>query len=209
VNGKQECIWIPAKSYINVMPVLFFHMPIPDTSLILVGILPSLRDLEIARVLGWYRIPLRTAPKLIDVDYLAFYQTAAFGEAFRWQIQFIAEVYGHELVTRQDLFRDEPEHPRAREEYYKISLGPLQELKEPILAAQWRRITFLYTTGMYLNRAHIIHDLVVQSEEREILWRSLRERALKTGQYHARDLPEFPIDPELLAFLGTLTDLAG
>jgi len=45
--------------------------------LVLVAILPKPRDLEIARVLGWYRIPLATAPKTIRVDWIAFYQTAA------------------------------------------------------------------------------------------------------------------------------------
>src|SRR3989304_3044887 len=102
---------------------------LPDpTSLILVAVLADPRDLEIVRLLGWYRIPLRTAPKVVAVDYLAFYQTGAFGEEggedHRWQIQYIAPVRGHELTTRAELLRDEPDHPRAREEYYKLQLGP-------------------------------------------------------------------------------------
>ncbi len=177
---------------------------LPETALVLVGILPALRDLEIARLLGWYRIPLRTAPKVVDVDYLAFYQTSAFGESDRWQIQFLAEVYGHELVSRLDLFHDEPDHPRAGEEYYKIQIGPLLRLPTPILAGHWRRLTFLYTTGEYINRGRNLNDLVVKSEERDVLWRSLRERALQAGQYKARDLPEMAIEPDLLAFLAGL-----
>jgi len=51
-----------------------------DTDLILVCLLRSPRDLEIARLLGWYRIPLRSAPKVVAVDRLAFYQPASFGE---------------------------------------------------------------------------------------------------------------------------------
>ena len=51
------------------------------TSLVLVAVMNDPRDLEIARLLGWYRIPLRTAPKVVYVDYLAFYQTGAFGDA--------------------------------------------------------------------------------------------------------------------------------
>jgi hypothetical protein len=180
---------------------------IPAAALVLVGILPAQRDLEIARLLGWYRIPLKSSPKVVDVDYLAFYQTAAFGEADRWQVKYTAQVRGHELVTRLDLFRDEPDHPRAREEYYKIQVGPLQPLPEPILADRWRRLTFLYTTGEYLNHAHTLNDLVVESEERDVLWRSLRERALQASDYneHARyELPEMAIDPALLAVLGAL-----
>jgi hypothetical protein len=177
---------------------------IPRSALILVAILPTQRDFEIARVLGWYRVPLSSAPKVIDVDYLAFYQTSAFGEEERWCIHYLAEVRGHELTTRSELLRDEPNHPRAKEEYYKIVLGPLIPLPRRIQAERWRRLTFLYTTGDYLLRAQTLRDLVVQSEERQILWRSLREKALRAGKYAARDLPEEAIDPELLALLGSL-----
>ncbi len=47
---------------------------LPETALILIAILPSQRDFDIARLFGWYRIPLKSAPKVISVDYLAFYQ---------------------------------------------------------------------------------------------------------------------------------------
>lgn len=181
----------------------------PSTSLILIALIPKPRDLEIARLLGWYRIPLRTAPKVINVDYLAFYQASAFGEARRWRIEHFAEVRGQELTTRAELLHDEPDHPRAGEEYYKIQLGPLETLPQPILAGRWRRITFLYTTGEQFCRARTINDLVVRSDEREILWRTLRERALNAGAYTAADLPEFALDPALLALLGDLSGLAG
>jgi hypothetical protein len=87
-----------------------------DNALMLVGVLPAKKDFEIARLLGWYRIPLRMAPKVVDVDYVAFYQTAAFGNNARWQINLFAEVRGHELTTRRELIRDEPDHPHAGEE---------------------------------------------------------------------------------------------
>lgn len=171
--------------------------------------MPEPRDLEIARLLGWYRIPLRRAPKVVDVDYLAFYQTGAFGIDGRWRIEYLAEVRGHELTTRLNLFGDEPDHPHAKEEYYKISLGPLVRLPEPILAGKWRRVTFLYTTGLHFKGANEMRDLVVRSEERQILWRSLRERALQNGQYQADDLPEMVIDPLVLEMLGALGLRAG
>jgi len=177
--------------------------PSPE-SLVLVAIIPNRRDLEIARLLGWYRIPLRRAPKVINVDALAFYQTGDFGPEHRWQIDHFAEVRGHELTTRRDLFRDEPDHPRANEEYYKLALGPLQTLPHPIQAGPWRRITFLYTTGELFPQAQSINDLVVRSEERQILWRSLRERALQGGEYKPEDLPETALDPAILALLGNL-----
>lgn len=176
----------------------------PIDSLILIAIMPQQRDIEIARLLGWYRIPLRKAPKVISVDFLAFYQTSAFGEQHRWRIETFAELRGHELVTRMDLFRDEPDHPRAKEEYFKIALGPLQRLPSPIMADKWRRLSFLYTTGEYFKSARILNDLVVDESRREGLWRSLRERAVKSNHYQASDLPEINLDPAFLAMLGDL-----
>jgi hypothetical protein len=160
-----------------------------STSLILITIMNDPRDLEIARLLGWYRIPLRSAPKVVSVDYLAFYQTAVFGEE-KWRIQYVAQVLGHELTTRLELLQDEPDHPNAKQEYYKIQIGPLLLLPEPILAEKWRRITFLYTTGEYLMQARTINDLIVQSDERQLLW-----------QAQATELPEINLDPALLATL--------
>jgi hypothetical protein len=171
------------------------------TDLILVCLLPSPRDLEIARLLGWYRIPLRTAPKVVAVDYLAFYQPSTFAER-GGQIEFIAQVKGHELTTRGELLRDERDHPRANEEYFKIQLGGLEKLSEPIRADKWKRLTFLYSTGEYLLNAKLLNDLVVQNEERGILWKNLRERA-ENEQLYTADLPEANIAPDLLlALLG-------
>lgn len=176
-------------------------MGLSTTSLVLVCLLPTPRDLEIARLLGWYRIPLRTAPKVVAVDYLAFYQPSAFGER-GGKIEFIAEVRGHELTTRGELLKDEADHPRAREEYYKIQLGGLEKLSQPVRADKWKRLTFLYTTGEYLLNAKLLNDLVVQSEERDLLWKSLRERA-ENEQLYKTDLPGVDIPYEvLIALLG-------
>lgn len=171
------------------------------TSLILVCLLPSPRDLEIARLLGWYRIPFRSAPKVVAVDALAFYQPGSFGEE-AGRIEWTAPVRGHELTTRAELLRDEADHPRAGEEYFKIQLGPLERLPHPVVAEKWKRLTFLYTTGEYLLKARTINDLVVQSDERQLLWQSLRERAAN-NQLYKTDLPEVDIPPDvLIALLG-------
>lgn len=179
------------------------NMTLPESALILVAILPSQRDFDIARLFGWYRIPLKSAPKVISVDYLAFYQTKAFGEAKRWQIAFVAEILGHELLLRRDLIRDEPDHPRAHEEYFKIQIGPLQRLENPIPTNDWKRITFFYTTGEQFKVAHTINDLVIKAQdERDVLWHTLRERALKANEYKAEELPASVVDPAILALLG-------
>ncbi len=173
---------------------------ISPASLVLVAVMNNPRDLEIARLLGWYRIPLCSAPKVVAVDYLAFYQTGAFG-AEKCRIQYAAQVCGHELTTRKELLKDEPDHPRAQEEYYKIQLGPLIPLPQPIQADTWRRITFFYTTGEYLLEAETVRDLVVASDERQILWQALRERAGRNQAYSASGLPEMDLSPEVLAAL--------
>jgi len=110
-------------------------------------------------------------------------------------------VRGNELATRAELLKDEADHPRANEEYFKVQIGPLEPLNRPIVAEKWRRLTFLYTTGEYLLKAHTLNDLVVHSDERALLWKSLRERAKQHQQYKV-DMPE-DIDPAvLIALLG-------
>jgi hypothetical protein len=144
--------------------------------LILVAVMTDPRDLEIARVLGWYRIPVASAPKTLCVDWIAFYLTSAFGDE-KWSVRYLARVRGHELVRRRELLRDEPEHLRAEEPYFKVQLGPLVQLSKPIPSQRWRRFTFLYTTGERLVRAHEIRDLQVPpSRTRDLM---LRERGTK------------------------------
>lgn len=180
---------------------------IKPTDLILVCLLPNPRDLEIARLLGWYRIPLRTAPKVVAVDYLAFYQPASFGER-GGRVEYVAQVKGHELTTRAELLKDEANHPRAKEEYFKIQLGGLEKLKEPIHTDKWKRLTFLYSTGDYLLNAKTLNDLVVEGEERNLLWHSLRERA-ENEQTYKTDLPDADIPPDVLMALLGIKDLTG
>ena len=173
---------------------------ITPTDLVLVCLMPSPRDMEIARLLGWYRIPLRTAPKVVAVDYLAFYQPGSFGER-GGQIEFVAPVRGNELATRAELLKEEVDHPRANEEYFKVQIGSLERLSRPIVAEKWRRLTFLYTTGEYLLNALTLNDLVVRSDERALLWQSLRERAEQHQRYKV-DVPEDIDSAILIALLG-------
>jgi len=171
------------------------------SDLILVCLIPTPRDMEIARMLGWYRIPLRTAPKVVAVDLLAFYQPGSFAER-GGRIEFVARVRGHELTTRAELLRDDPDHPRAMEEYFKIQIDALERLPAPVVADKWKRLTFLYTTGEYLLKARTLDELVVDSDERQLLWRSLRERAEQSQDY-STDLPGTDIPAEvLMALLG-------
>jgi hypothetical protein len=126
---------------------------------VLVGVMSKPRDLELARDEGWYRIPMCRAPEsTTDAAVLAFYFTTAFGDD-RWAIRWYAEVRGHELVLRRDLFPDEPDHPRADDPYYKLQIGPLIRREPPIPSLRWRRITFIESTWDRFTAAEEINDL--------------------------------------------------
>jgi hypothetical protein len=176
-----------------------------SSDIVLIAFLPNPKDLEIARLLGWYRIPLKSAPKLIAADWLAFYQPKSFGKENRWRIENIAPINGFELATRVDLFKEQPDHPRALEEYYKIQIGEIQTLKTPILADKLKRITFKYTTGEHLLSAETIPELTLYNDERNRVWRTLRERVKTSQFYKIDDLPELPIAAEILQMFGFLS----
>jgi len=175
----------------------------PD-ALILVAIIPTPEDLHVARILGWYRIPSRTAPRILNVDFLAFYQPASF-QSHRWRIEFMAPVLGHELTTRAELLQDEVDHPRADEEYFKVQLGSVKPISHPIRAGDWKRFTFLYTTGEYFRGAKNLTDLTVAPSERRMLWNALRERGTSLTSYQTEQdgLDAIPFDV-LSALLGIL-----
>lgn len=126
---------------------------------VLVAIMNDRRDFDIARDEGWYRIPTKYAPQSVtEAVVLAFYFTRAFGDE-KWAVHWYAPVRGHELAHRSDLFPDESDHPRADEAYYKIQIGPLARLEQPIPSLRWRRITFIDTTWDRFTAAEEINDL--------------------------------------------------
>jgi len=126
---------------------------------VLVAIMNNQRDFETARDEGWYRVPLKYAPEsTTEAAALAFYFTKAFGDE-KWSIRWYAPVRGHELARRRDLLPDEPDHPRADEAYYKLQLGPLMRLEQPIPSLRWRRIAFIETSWDRFTAAEEINDL--------------------------------------------------
>ncbi len=127
---------------------------------------------------GWYRIPLKHAPQPIAADYLAFYWTSAFG-ADRWQVRYYAPVLRYQLVFRRDLLPDEPAHPRAKERYYRIEVGPLQQLAAPLFSRRLRRITFIPTTLERLCTAADLVELWQCDDAGDLLWTEFPDVALK------------------------------
>lgn len=127
---------------------------------VLITPLPCPADFVRLQREGWYRIPQRHAPKGLYAEYFAFYFGSRFGRQ-KWAIHYYAPRLGHELTTRRDLLPHEPDHPRADDLYYKVQLGRLRPLAQPIVSLQWRRITFLHTTWDRFQDAAEINDLTV------------------------------------------------
>ena len=155
----------------------------PDSS-VLVAVMNSKRDLELARDAHWYRIPQKSAPKFFPPDFVAFYVTKPFGQD-AYSVRWYAQVRGHELLTRRDLLPDEPDHAQASQPYYKLQLGPLLELPHPIPSKRWRRLTFVLTTGERLFSAWEINDLILGPREHDLMWRALKEAGITAERGYA------------------------
>lgn len=146
---------------------------LPPERRVLVALMNNRRDFAIARDEHWYRIPVKSAPRGIDSKYIAFYQTAAFKDE-KWSIRYRAEVKKRETVRRVELLPDEPNHPRAQEEYIQFHLHDLEELQRPILSHRGRRIVFIPTTLTKFNNAVEINDLFHESPLEDLLWKNLK-----------------------------------
>ena len=150
----------------------------PGQQRVLVAVMNNQRDFEIARTQGWYRIPVVTAPAQIAAEYLALYFTKAFGSE-KWSIRYYAPIRRFRIVSRQELLPHESAHPRARRQYYKIEIGPLRPLPQPIPSRRLRRITFIPTTLERLLHAQEINDLWEADVLKERLWTELQRRGIE------------------------------
>lgn len=134
---------------------------------VLIAVITRPRDLQIAREQGWYRIPVSRAPAQLAADYLAFYQTAAFG-AERWSVRYYTPIYKYRIATRKELLPEEATHPRANEQYYCLEIGSIEALALPVPAARLRRVTFISTTFGQIRRARDVRELWHPDEEKSI-----------------------------------------
>jgi hypothetical protein len=143
---------------------------------VLVAVMNNPRDLEIAREQRWYRIPVKRAPKRVGADYLALYFTGAFPSHQRHRISLYAPIRAYRLASRIELLPDEADHPRAMERYFKVEIGPLQQLAHPIPSHKLRRVTFISTTLERLLSAREITDLWEKGLRQEALWAALEKK---------------------------------
>jgi hypothetical protein len=153
---------------------------IPLDARVLVVVITRPADLARARDEGWYRIPLRRAPRALAAEYLAFYQTAAFG-AERWAVRYLAAVRAVGLATRAALLPAELDHPHVAERYYRFALGPLHTLPAPLPSRRQRRITFIPTTYGQLLRAQDVAELWRPPEEAASGWEALWGAGVNRG----------------------------
>jgi hypothetical protein len=172
---------------------------------VLVAVLNNAEDLRHAAAEGWYRIPQRTAPPRVGADYLAFYQTGAFGDQPEAQtITYYAATRRYRLMTRSELLPAEADHPRAQDYYFRIELGPMQRLESPIPSATMRRVTFIHTSFDRLTHASDVRDLFIPTQEDPFhrLWDALRANRLRPLKN--RLVGEQPVDITLRARGGNL-----
>jgi len=142
---------------------------------VLVSLVSNPCDMAIVREEHWYRIPLAKAPRRgVNASILAFYQTKAFGDE-KWTIRYWAPTLSWEILPRRQLLPGQPDHPRANELYYKVSLGNLRSLPHPIASRNWHRITFIVTHWGRLESAYEINELLHGSIWEERLWKALRK----------------------------------
>ena len=126
---------------------------------VLVAIVNNKKDWQQVEEEHWYRLPVKHAPPGSPYfDWIAFYFSRAF-HADKWAIHFYAPILGHELLARRDLIPSEPNHKRAGDWYYKLTLGMLYHKLPPIVSDVWRRITFIATSGDRFEAAQEIKDL--------------------------------------------------
>ena len=140
------------------------YRDIDDSARVLVAVVTRVRDLELARAEGWYRVPLARLPTHFAADFLAFYQTATFG-AERWAVRYYAPVLRYRIMPRRELLPTEPDHPRADEQYYRVEIGPLEALPLPIPAERLRRVSFISATFGQLRRARDVCELFHPDED--------------------------------------------
>lgn len=158
----------------------------------LIAILKSERDLSIAQNQKWYRIPIKTAPKIVcdkKIIFLALYQPTVFKKE-PCQIRWYAKVDGINIVKRKDLLPNEADDPRANNDYYKITFSELLPLKQPVVnSLKSRRVIFITTTFKRLQQARDLNDLFHESPIEERMWQGLKKARIKAERQYWVNLP--------------------
>ena len=149
----------------------------------LVALLNNRQDLSIALNKNWYRIPLKTriTPQTVKenkLNYIAFYQSSAFGkDAFK--IKWFAEVKNISILNRKELFPEEQINPKSENDYYKVEFDKCQQLEKLIISKRHRRMLFVNTTYERLVKSEEFNDLFIESPIEENLWQKLKTERIE------------------------------
>ena len=165
--------------------------PVDAWTPVLVAVVNNERDFERARDDHWYRIPVKRAPRQIAAEYLALYQTAKFGAQGR-RINFYAPILRYHVATRAELIPEQPDHPRANDQYFKLELGDFIPLPQPIGNARQPRITFITTTLERLLAARDVSELWLRAAARQKLYAAVRERGLAVECWYPVEMGDRP-----------------
>jgi very-short-patch-repair endonuclease len=144
---------------------------------VLIAVLKDRRDRRLLLREGWYRIPVRRAPRRA-FDYIAFYQPEKFGRDSK-RIRYYARIRRVGVVLRRELLPSEPRHPRAAEPYFRFRLGPVRELAKPILNTAPRRVSFGFTTRKRLLASRELLRLYAVPHIERILLRALKRAGIE------------------------------
>ncbi len=165
---------------------------------VLVAIINRPADLEIVREQGWYRIPVKSAPKRWPPQWLAFYQPKVFKDE-AYSINYYGRVTQIRIACREEMFPNEPPSDRTGKQYYQVFLEHLERRERPIVSQRRRRIVFIPTTGAKFAAATEINDLYDDSPLEDALWQELKrmsipaERQMDFSAEKARYLLDFAI----------------
>jgi very-short-patch-repair endonuclease len=148
---------------------------------VLVAIMNNKKDFATLHNEHWYRIPVKSAPKNIKnqtAKTIAFYQTATFKDD-KWRIEWYGQIKRQTVVTRQELFPDEPlQSEKSDKIYYKIEIEDLKQLDKPIPCRLPRAITFIETTEHKFFNATEINHLFNESPLEDKFFDKLTEKRI-------------------------------
>lgn len=150
---------------------------------VLVGVLKSKNDLHILLREHWYRIPAAFMPKR-QFKYAAFYQPTIFGRNGK-RIAYYASVAKKEIIKRINLLPKEINHPRANDDYIKITFRKIKKLHRPIKNIIPRRVSFGFTTLKKLLSAKDILELYGVPKTEQIMEKRLNRLGIKFLAEHS------------------------
>jgi very-short-patch-repair endonuclease len=126
---------------------------------------------------SWYHIPLERAPKRWPPEYVAFYQSGAFGDdAFR------VRYFGHvkEIIETpyKNLFPNLLESSKSEEIYFQIFIEKLEQLPRPIPSRIPRYVLFIPTKWHKFIQAEQMNDLFDESPLEDTIWQVFKSAGI-------------------------------